>query len=136
MGKVTLKGLAAHKLRMAITALAIVLGVTFISGSLVLTDTLHATFTNLVGNVYRNIDFEVRGDAAFTSRGTAVRNPIPETVVARVRRIPGVAAADPVVTGYAQYVADGNAVSSGGATVGISFDADQRLSAFHLVEGK
>jgi putative ABC transport system permease protein len=136
MGKVTLKGLAAHKLRLALTALAIVLGVTLISGSLVLTDTLHATFTSLVGNAYRNIDFEVRGDAAFTSRGIAVRNPIPEEVVARVRRVPGVAAADPFVTGYAQYVADGNAVSSGGATVGISFDPDQRLSAFHLVEGK
>ena len=48
MWKVTLKGLLAHKLRLALTALAIILGVTFISGSLVLTDTLHDTFTTLV----------------------------------------------------------------------------------------
>ena len=47
MWKVTIKGLMAHKLRLALTALAIVLGVTFISGTPVLTDTLHPTFTTL-----------------------------------------------------------------------------------------
>ncbi len=61
MWKVTSKGLLAHKLRLALTALAIVLGVTFISGTFVLTDTLHNTFNTLFGHVYQNIDFEVRG---------------------------------------------------------------------------
>jgi putative ABC transport system permease protein len=71
MWKVTSKGLLAHKLRLALTALAIVLGVTFISGTFVLTDTLHNTFNTLFGHVYQNIDFEVRGKAAFTdSSGT------------------------------------------------------------------
>ncbi len=51
MWKVTIKGLLAHKLRLALTALAIVLGVTFISGTFVLTDTLHNTFSNLFGNI-------------------------------------------------------------------------------------
>jgi hypothetical protein len=73
-------------------------------GSLVLTDTLHDTFTTLVGNVYQRIDFEVRGGAALSSGGTAVRDPIPESILSRVRRVPGVADADPAVTGYAQYV--------------------------------
>ena len=138
MWKVTVKGLLAHKLRLALTALAIVLGVTFISGSLVLTDTLHSTFTTLVGNIYQHIDFEVRGDAALNSGGGAVRNPIPESILPRVRRVAGVAYADPSVTGYAQFVApDGNAISNGGAgTAGISFDPDTQLSTFHLVEGK
>ena len=80
MWKVTIKGLLAHKLRLALTALAIVLGVTFISGTFVLTDTLHNTFTTLFGHVYQNVDFEVRGKAAFTSNtggGGAVRKPIP-----------------------------------------------------------
>jgi putative ABC transport system permease protein len=134
--KVTLKGLLAHKLRLALTALAIVLGVTFISGSLVLTDTLHNTFTTLVGNVYQHIDFEVRGDAALNSGASAVRNPIPDSLLARVRRVPGVAYADGSVTGYAQYVSDGNAISNGGATVGISFDPKQQLSPFQLAQGK
>jgi putative ABC transport system permease protein len=136
MWKVTLKGLLAHKLRLILTALAIVLGVTFISGSLVLTDTLHDTFTTLVGNVYQHIDFEVRGEAVLNSGGSAVRNPIPESLLAKVRRIPGVAYADGSVTGYAQYVANGNAISNGGTTAGISFDPDQLLSPFQLTEGK
>ena len=45
MRQVTLRGLLAHKLRLALTALAIVLGVTFISGTFVLTDTLNNTFS-------------------------------------------------------------------------------------------
>jgi len=41
MWNVTLRGLLARKLRMALTALAIIVGVTFVSGTLILTDTLH-----------------------------------------------------------------------------------------------
>jgi putative ABC transport system permease protein len=136
MWKVTLRGLLAHKLRLALTALAIVLGVTFISGSLVLTDTLHNTFTSLVSNAYQHIDFEVRGRAVLNSGGNAVRNPIPQSLLAKVRRVPGVAEAAGSVSGYAQYVSDGNAISNGGATAGISFEPEKQLSAFQLTEGK
>jgi putative ABC transport system permease protein len=135
MWNVTVKGLLAHKLRLALTALGIVLGVTFISGALILTDTLQNTFTTLVGNVYQHIDFEVRGDAVLKSGGGAIRNPIPETILSSVSKVPGVAYADGSVTGYAQFVAGGNAISNGGATVGVSFDPNQQLSPFHLVEG-
>ena len=78
MWRVTIKGLLAHKLRLALTAIAIVLGVTFISGTYILTDTLHSTFTGLVSNIYQNIDFQVRGVAQFSDSGAgATRNPIP-----------------------------------------------------------
>jgi putative ABC transport system permease protein len=138
MWNVTLKGLLAHKLRLALTASAIVIGVTFISGSLILTDTLHNTFTTLVSDIYQHIDFEVRGDAAFTnaSTGAAVRNPIPESILSNVRRVSGVAYADGSVTGYAQYIVDGNAIDNSGTATGVSFDPDGRLSAFQLVEGR
>jgi len=65
MRKVILRGLLAHKLRLALTALAIVLGVTFISGTFVLTDTLNSTFSTLFSSVYSKIDFQVRGVAQF-----------------------------------------------------------------------
>ncbi len=136
MKKITLRGLLAHKLRLALTTLAIILGVTFISGSLILTDTLHGTFTTLVGNVYQHINFEVRGQAVLNSGGSAVRNPIPESLLARVRRVPGVAYANGSVTGYAQYVVDGNAISGAGQAAGISFDPDRQLSAFQLAAGR
>ena len=85
MWNVTIKGLLAHKLRLALTALAIVLGVTFISGTFVLTDTLHNTFNVLFGNIYSKIDFQVRGVAQLGSGGNAVRNPIPESLLAAAR---------------------------------------------------
>ncbi len=140
MWKVTIKGLLAHKLRLALTALAIVLGVTFISGTFVLTDTLHNTFTSLFGHVYQNVDFQVRGQAVFTSNtggGGAVRKPIPESIVTTVRKVPGVADAEGTVSGYAQFVApDGKAISTGGApTLGVSFDPDPQLSSLHVIQG-
>ncbi len=137
MWRVTLKGLLAHKLRLALTALAIVLGVTFIAGTFVLTDTLHNTFDTLFGNIYQNVNFQVRGVAQFGSGGTATRNPVPESLLATVRAVPGVEAAEGSVTGYAQYIGhDGKAISTGGApTLGVSFDPDQQISALRLVEG-
>jgi putative ABC transport system permease protein len=140
MWNVTMKGLLAHKLRLALTALAIVIGVTFIAGTLVLTDTLHNTFNTLFGNIYQNVDFQVRGVTQFNSTGpgaTAVRNPIPESLLGTVRSVPGVRVAEGNVTGYAQYIdKNGKAVTTGGApTIGISFDPNQQLSALRLVSG-
>jgi putative ABC transport system permease protein len=112
--------------------------VTFVSGTLVLTDTLHDVFTSLVDNAYQHITFEVRGQAALGgSAGQAARNPIPESIVSAVRRVPGVSAADGSVTGYAQYVApNGDPISGGGTgTAGLSFDPNSRLATFHLVKG-
>ena len=137
MWRVTLKGLLAHKLRLALTALAIVLGVTFIAGTFVLTDTLHQTFNTLFGNIYQNIDFQVRGVAQFGSGGNATRNPVPESLVSTVQAVPGVEAAEGSVSGYAQYIShDGKAITTGGApTLGISFDPNQQISALHLTQG-
>ena len=110
MWNVTLRGLLARKLRMALTALAIIVGVTFVSGTLILTDTLHHTFDSLIGNVYGKINFEIRGNATLGSGAyagadsTADRKPVPESIAATVRRLPGVAYVDGSVAGYAQFV--------------------------------
>ena len=140
MWKVVIQGLLAHKLRLALTALAIVLGVTFVSGTLVLTDTLHNTFTTLFDSVYQHVDFQVRGVAVFTSKapgGGAIRKPVPEAVATSVRRVPGVAYAEGEVAGFAQYVApDGKAISNGGApALGVSYDPNTQLSSLRMSAG-
>ncbi|HUO49265.1 MAG TPA: ABC transporter permease, partial [Acidimicrobiales bacterium] len=130
----------AHKLRLVLTALAIVLGVTFVTGTLVLTDTLHATFTNLFGNIYQHVDFEVRGKAVFNEShgGGAARPQIPDSLVAAVRSVPGVAEAEGSVSGYAQFVApDGKAVTTNGApTIGTSFNPVPQMQSLHIVQGR
>ncbi len=137
MWNVTIKGLLAHKLRLALTALAIVLGVTFISGTFVLTDTLHNTFTELFGNVYSKVDFQVRGVAQLGTGGNAVRNELPESLLSTVQAVPGVAAADGEVEGYAQYIGhNGKPIQTGGApTLSVSYDPDPQLSSLHLIAG-
>src|SRR5580693_1840024 len=136
MRQVTLRGLFAHKLRLALTALAIVLGVTFISGTFVLTDTLNNTFSSLFTSVYSKIDFQVRGVAQFGSGESATRNPLPESVLARVRGVPGVAAASGQVEGYAQFVArDGKPVPSTVGTIGLGWDTNPQISSLHLISG-
>ena len=136
MRQVTLRGLFAHKLRLALTALAIVLGVTFISGTFVLTDTLNNTFSTLFTSVYSKIDFQVRGVAQFGGGESATRNPLPQSVLARVRSVPGVAAAYGQVEGYAQFVArDGKPVPSTVGTIGLGWDSTPQISSLHLVSG-
>jgi putative ABC transport system permease protein len=137
--RVTIKGLLAHKLRLALTALAIVLGVTFIAGTFVLTDTLNRTFDTLFGNIYQHVDFQVRGVPQLgTSGGNAKRNSVPESLLATVQAVPGVAAANGSVTGYAQFIThDGKAITTGGApTLGVEFDPNAQISALHIAQGR
>jgi putative ABC transport system permease protein len=59
MFKATLKSLLARKLRLLLSGLAVVLGVMFVSGSFVLTDTLDRSFGNLFSTVYTGVDAQV-----------------------------------------------------------------------------
>jgi putative ABC transport system permease protein len=139
MTRLTIKGLLAHKLRLALTSLAIMIGVTFITGAFVLSDTLHATFESLVGNADQSIDFQVRGDAQLSTSGAnAVRNPIPGSLRSTIGHLPGVETAEGQVAGYAQFVSHrGTAIAGGiGGTVGVNFGADTEVAAIRLVGGR
>ncbi|MGA8207347.1 MAG: ABC transporter permease [Candidatus Dormiibacterota bacterium] len=129
MWKVTVKGLLARKLRLGLTALSIILGVAFVSGTLVLTATLNSTISTLYGNVYRHVDFQVQAPG--------VRN-IPESLLGSLRKVPGVAYAAGGVSGYAQFVAhDGSPITTGlEPATGLSFDPNTQLSPFRLVQGR
>jgi putative ABC transport system permease protein len=132
MRKATLKGLLAHKFRLAATALAIVLGVSFVAGTYVLTDTITASFDSLFKQVTQGIDVAVRSEETFGGFDTGeVRDPMPASVLDRVRAVDGVRVAEGNVTGYAQLVGkDGKAVTTSGApSLGVSFNQDPQFSA-------
>jgi putative ABC transport system permease protein len=136
MRNVTFKGILAHKTRLALTAIAIMLGVAFISGTYILTDTLHNTFSVLVSSIYSKIDFQIRGVPQLAGDG-ATRKELPQPLLAKVSRLPGVRAADGTVQGYAQFVArNGNPISTGGApTLGVSFDRHPQVSTLRVIAG-
>jgi len=64
MTRFALRGLLGRKLRTALTALAIVLGVAMISGTYILTDTINNGFNTIVTNSYKNADVVISGEAA------------------------------------------------------------------------
>ena len=132
MWRATLKSLLARKLRLALTALAIVLGVGFMAGTLVLTDTATSAFDDLLGQGYAGTDVVVQASAAFApgpagggGGGGEERNPIPQAVLDDVRAVPGVASAEGDVAGYAQLidpVTDETIQNGGAPTIGNSWD--------------
>jgi len=142
MRRITLRGLMARKLRLALTGLAIVLGVTFVTGTLVLGDTLNRTFDSLVGTAYQHVSFQIRGTDAFngnpaTVNSTADRKPVTQSLVASVSRVPGVSDAFGSVSGYAQFMTrNGNAIGKrGSSTLGFAFDPNPQLSPYRLAAG-
>ena len=65
MVRTTLRNLLAHKLRLALSALAIVLGVAFVAGTMIFTDTLNKTFTDIIDSGTADVD--VAPKSAFDS---------------------------------------------------------------------
>src|SRR5919197_4115525 len=86
MLKVNLKGLWAHKRRFVGTLLAVLLGVAFLSGTLVLGDTLRANFDTLFASVTADTSAVVRSATEVDSSPATPRGPVDQSVVDRVRR--------------------------------------------------
>jgi len=141
MIRVALKGLWGRKLRTVLTALAIVLGVSMISGTYVLTDTITASFTKVVDGSYENADAVVTGKVAFKNNdsNTASSPAFPSSVLAKVKRLPDVAAAAGSINDQVKLIGrDGKVISTkGGESIGTSVDppADARFTPLKLVSG-
>jgi putative ABC transport system permease protein len=110
--RATLKGLLAKKLRLVLTATSVVLGVGFVAGTFVLTDTMNSAFDELFATGAEVSDVTVRAESAFeptatgpgSGGGTEGRTTIPEDLLATVEGVPGVARVSGDVQGYAQMV--------------------------------
>ncbi|HVW32994.1 MAG TPA: ABC transporter permease [Acidimicrobiia bacterium] len=139
MRRVMIKGLLAHKLRLALTALSVVLGVGFVAGTFVLTDTLSHTFDNLFAEVNGKTDAQIQSTQKLTPQDPAEpnRGPVPASLLDAVRRVPGVAEAEGYVSGRAAIVGKdgkilaGQAPNFGGSAAGLG-----TLSPFSLKDGR
>ena len=81
MLKVSLKGLWAHKRRLFGTVFAVLLGVTFLVGTLVLGDTMRAGFDDLFTTVNEGTDAVVRSATKVGSDQTETRGLIDTSLV-------------------------------------------------------
>ncbi|HEX7306014.1 ABC transporter permease [Lentzea sp.] len=112
MLKATIKSLLSRKLRLVLSALAVVLGVMFVSGSFVLTDTLQRSFTDLFSSAFANVDVSV------SPKQEKGKEPEPLTpqAIADVKSVPGVASAVGDVQGSARPIGkNGKVITTSGA---------------------
>lgn len=136
MFRVALKSVLGNKIRLALTALAVVLGVAFVSGTFMLTDSIDKAFGDLLTEINQDIDVYVNPvspveqditQTAVTSGGPTLN----EAVLTFVEQVDGVAEAGGFVQGYAQIVdQDGDLVGGmGPPTFGMSFaESDESIT--------
>ena len=86
MFKLTIKELAAHKLRLLTTAFAVLLGVAFMAGTLVFTDTISATFDSALADADEGVDAYVRSAVRDRPRLRRAR-PASRRLTRRARRL-------------------------------------------------
>lgn len=138
MFSLTIKELIARKMRFLSTALAVLLGVTLMAGTLVLTDTLNATFDGVLADAHAGVDAMVRNPSAIDLSYGMVGPRMPADVIDAVRQVDGVDQAALEITGYAQVVGrDGNAVGdqAQAPAYGFNWIDVPDLNPYRLVEG-
>jgi putative ABC transport system permease protein len=141
MLKTALRNLLAHKVRLFTTGLAVALGVAFIAGTLVLTDTITKTFDDLFTDALADTDAMVRAKASFDDPNGfgELRGRIDASLVDEVADVEGVAVASGDVWGFAQVVdKKGEPVGNPGAgppTFGVNWPESEELNTWTLVEG-
>jgi len=137
MLKLSWKGVMANKVRLMLTAIAIVLGVSFVSGSYVFTDSLKSAFDVLFTQEGQQNDLVVRAKTEFDfsfELGT-----VPEELLPEIEQLPGVERAVPLIQSIAQLVSpDGKPLGGNGPpTLGFSWvEGAEDVSALELREGR
>jgi putative ABC transport system permease protein len=137
MLRAALRSLLARKVRLLLTGLSVVLGVGFMAGTYVLTDTMTKAFNEVFESGLTSIDVLVRSSNAFTAQTSSLeeRESMPESVLDEVRGVPAVTEAVGDVFGYAQVVdpATGKIIGTFGPPTAASSWND--LNGFTLKSG-
>src|SRR3954453_5971172 len=140
MFRTTIKNLAARKLRLLTTSLAVLLGVAFMAGTLVLGDTIGKAFDSLFADVNAGTNAYVRGEAAFSSDMGDQRARLDLSLVDTVKQVDGVAAAEPSIEAYTQIVdKHGKAIGDpnmGAPTFGGNWLCSDALNPWDLADGR
>ena len=138
MFRTTLKSINAHKRRLLATCSAVLLGVAFLSGTLVLGDTLRSDFTDLFDESNAGTDVLVRGANEVGDSDFAERSLLDASVVDQIRTVDGVAAAEPQIEVPGQIVgSDGDPIGGNGPpTLAGNWIEDDGLNPYQLAEGR
>ncbi|GAA2430958.1 ABC transporter permease [Streptomyces mauvecolor] len=138
--RLSLNSLRSHKRRFAGTFVAVLLGVSFLAGTLVMGDTLRASFDTLFAGANGGTDAVVRSTDVVTvsGQGQGSRRRVDTSLITKIQGTPGVAAAVPVVEGSGQLAgADHKPIGGQGPpTRAGNWITDPRLNPYQLAQGR
>ncbi|MBB4894784.1 putative ABC transport system permease protein [Streptomyces olivoverticillatus] len=128
--KTSMRNFLAHKGRMALSAVAVLLSVAFVCGTLVFTDTMNATFDKLFASTAADVSVAPHKDDK--AQETGKPQTVPASLEGRLAKVRGVAKVEPHATSQQLTVADSKNESispdSGAPTVGTNWDESQKKS--------
>ena len=136
--RVTLKGLLAHKVRLVATALAVLLGVAFMTGTQVLTTSVGASFDKVFADVYAPIDVVVRSSTQVDTPFGQERAKVDGGLVDEIARVDGVDAAEGQVVAQIRVLGrDGRPLvsSQGPPNFGLNWLTSPDLNGWNLTTG-
>jgi putative ABC transport system permease protein len=138
MFRVILRGFLSRKLRSALTAAAIFLGVAMISGTFVLTDKINAAFSDIFKTGNQNVDVSITKQAAFGADAGSGGGGVPfdATVVDRIEQVSGVRQVAAAASSSGFLVKGSHKLTSqGGAPSILSSVEPQGITAYTAVDG-
>jgi putative ABC transport system permease protein len=136
MWRITRASLAAHKRRLLATCSAVLLGVAFLSGTLVLIRTVTDGFSGLLVEANAGTDALVRSSAEVGRGDVTQRALVDRSLADTVAAVDGVAAVAPRIESTTRVVgADGDPLGSGPWIAG-NWVEDDRLNPYDLAEGR
>ena len=111
------KSLLARKLRLLMSGFAIVLGVAFVAGSLIFTDTLGQAFTKIMAGSVGDVVVSPVGAANSDTQNTQSAKTMPPSLVRDLAKVDGAARVDGFVTSVGVFVVgkDGKVIGAQGA---------------------
>ena len=140
MLKVALRGLRAHARRLVLTTVVVLMGVAFVAGGQVITDTVRTSFDEAFTDAYAGTDAVIRSADVAANAFQQQRAPVGDDLLATVRAVPGVRAAMPVVQRPIKVVDPTGEVacftSVGAPIIGLNWVDDPTLSRWRIVEGR
>ncbi len=136
MSKLSLRGLAARKLRTALTAVAVLLGVAMIAGTYIETDQIRRAFDDITSDSVAKLDVVVSRDEEFTASFGSDLPTISADLLGTVRTVDGVEAAEPELAALGNIVVDGKVVETFGAPGLVIADSQPRFDPAETVAGR
>jgi putative ABC transport system permease protein len=134
--KLSLRGMSQRRLRSALTAIAVLLGVAMISGTYVLTDQIRNAFGEISETANEGTDAILTAKTEFDS-GFALPEELPASLTRKVRAIPGVDKAVGEVQGNGALIVDGEALrAAGGAPNPVIGVVPEPFDATEAVDGR